>query len=105
MMQSITLSAKKAQQFTVTLESVSCTIKVHQRTTGLYMDLYVGDTAVFLGVICLNANRMVRYEYLRARTGFKGDLFFIDTQGSDDPEWSELGDRFVLYYVTSDEIS
>lgn len=104
-MQTLSISAEKSQKFTVTLEGVSCTIQLTQRTTGLYLDLYVGDTAVCLGVICQNANRLVRYDYLRAKSGFRGDLFFIDTQGSDDPEWSELGDRFQLCYVTSEEIS
>lgn len=103
-MQEITLSASKSQQFSVTLDSVSCTIKVHQRTSGLYLDLWVGSTAVCLGVLCLNANKIVRYDYLRSATGFSGDLFFIDTQGSDAPEYSELGTRYLLYYVTNDEL-
>jgi len=103
-MQEISISAVKSQTFSVTLDSVSCTIKLHQRTTGLYLDLWVGDTAVCLGVICLNINKIVRYSYLRAKTGFSGDLFFVDTQGGDDPDWSGLGDRFILYYVTDDEL-
>lgn len=103
-MQIITLSPEMSQQFNISLDSVSCTIKLHQHTTGLYLDLWVGTTAVCLGVLCMNANRLVRYSYLRARTGFSGDLFFIDSQGSDDPEWSELGSRFQLCYITNAEL-
>lgn len=104
-MLSVALKAEKSQQFNVTLDGVSCTIKVYQRDTGLYMDLYVGEsTAVCLGVACLNAVRIVRYDYLRAKTGFSGDLFFIDQKGSDDPYWQELGGRYMLYYVTNSEL-
>lgn len=93
-----------SQQFNIVLDGVTCTMHVHQHSTGLYMDLWVGDIAVCLGVLCLNANRIVRYDYLRAKSGFLGDLFFIDTQGSDDPEWSELGGRYQLYYITNSEL-
>lgn len=105
-MQSVSLSAEKSQRFTITLDGISCTIRLYQRDNGMFIDLYVGtDTAVCLGVACLNAVRIVRYDYLRAKTGFKGDLFFIDTQGSDDPYYLTLGTQFKLYYVTDDELS
>ena len=105
-MQSISLSAEKAQRFTVTLGGVQCTLRLYQRDNGMFIDLYVGnDTAVCLGVTCMNAVRIVRYDYLRAKTGFKGDLFFIDTTGSGDPYYAGLGDRYKLYYVTDDELS
>lgn len=103
-MQIISLSAEKSQQFTTVLDGISSKIQLTQRTTGLYIDLWVGDKAVCLGTLCLNANFIVRYDYLRANSGFSGDLFFIDTQGSDSPEWSELGSRYLLYYVTDDEL-
>lgn len=103
-MQLISISAEKSQTFPITLDGVACTIKVNQRSSGLFMDLWVGDSAVCLGVLCLNANKIVRYDYLRSATGFSGDLFFIDNQGSDDPEYSELGTRYLLYYVTNDEL-
>lgn len=101
----ITLSPQVSQMFTVTLENVSCTIKLHQRTTGLYMDLWVNDNLVFAGVLCLNITKIVRYDYIRAASGFKGELFFADMQGNDDPEYSELGTRYVLYYLASDELA
>ena len=30
--------------------------------------------------------------------GLPGDLVFVDTQGTADPQWSGLGTRFVLLY-------
>jgi hypothetical protein len=103
-MQVVNVSAEKSQQFNIALAGVTCTLKLTQRSTGLFLDFWVGDAAVCLGVLCLNANKLVRYEYLRASTGFTGDLFFIDTKGTDDPDWSELGTRYKLYYVSSDEL-
>lgn len=100
----ITLSSKVSQIFTVTLEGVSCTIKLHQRTTGLYMDLWARGNLVFAGVLCLNITKIIRYDYLRAESGFKGELFFADMQGTRDPDYTGLGSRYVLYYLASDEL-
>lgn len=100
----IGISAIESQSFTVNLENISCTFKIHQRSSGLYMDLYANDNMVFSGVLCLNSTKLVRYDYLRAETGFLGDLYFIDTLGTNAPEYSELGARYKLYYMTSSEL-
>lgn len=100
-MQQISLQASKSQEVSVTLNNQSCKIKLHQRSTGFYMDLYVNDSPIMQGVICLNCNFMVRYKYL----GFSGDLVFVDTKGANDPVWDEIGTRYQLYYLTADEIA
>lgn len=100
-MQEISLQPSKSQQVNVLLGAQNCSIKLHQRSTGFYMDLYIGDKAIAQGVICLNCNYMVRYPYL----GFSGDLVFVDTKGTDDPAYDEIGTRFKLYYLTADEIA
>lgn len=99
-MQEISLQPSKSQKVSVSLNDQSCEIKIHQRSTGLYMDLYVDNNPLMQGVICLNCNFMVRYPYLK----FSGDLVFVDTKGTDDPTYDEIGDRFKLYYLTADEI-
>ncbi|STD93345.1 Uncharacterised protein [Escherichia coli] len=73
----IVLSPVKAQQFTVTLGAQVCTIRLNQRTTGMYIDIIVNGEPCLYGVLCLNNNRIVRYGYLP----FQGDLFFTDTEG------------------------
>lgn len=100
-MQQITLQSSKSQKVTVTLNGQSCQLKIYQRGTGLYMDLYINGDARMQGVLCLNCNFIVRYSYL----GFSGDLVFVDTQGISDPEWSGVGSRYRLYYLTAEEIA
>lgn len=100
-MQEISLQPSKSQQVRVSLNNQNCSIKLHQRSTGFYMDLYVDEKPIMQGVVCLNCNFMIRYPYL----GFSGDLVFVDTKGTDDPAYDEIGTRFKLYYLTADEIA
>lgn len=50
----IVLSPVKAQQFTVTLGAQVCTIRLNQRTTGMYIDITVNGEPCLYGVLCLN---------------------------------------------------
>lgn len=91
----IPLQAVPAQILKTQLAGQPCTIKVYQKSTGLFLDLYVNDALLIGGVICQDANRIVRSEY----KGFIGDLAFFDTQGSEDPYYVGLGARWVLCYL------
>jgi hypothetical protein len=55
----------------------------------------VGGNLVIAGVLCRNLVYLVREAYL----GFAGDLAFVDTAGSDDPQYTGLGSRWQLLYV------
>lgn len=99
-MQEISLSPSLSQKVYVTLGGQNCAIKLHQRSTGIYADLYVDDKPIFQGVLCLNCVYLVRYKYL----GFSGDLVFVDSKGTADPYYDEIGTRFKLYYATSSEV-
>lgn len=96
-MLAIPLVATPSQQLTVQLAGQPCTIVVKQRSTGLYVDLYVNSGLIIGGVIAQNANRIVRNAYL----GFIGDLAFFDSEGSSDPDFAGLGPegRFTLMYL------
>ena len=96
-MQEISLSPSLSQKVYVTLGGQNCAIKLHQRSTA---DLYVDDKPIFQGVLCLNCVYLVRYKYL----GFSGDLVFVDSKGTADPYYDEIGTRFKLYYATSSEV-
>lgn len=97
-MLSISIEPEKTQEFTVDLAEQNCKIKICQLEMGLFLSLYVNDAPVILSALCLNEVKLVRHKYL----GFKGDLFFTDTQGSDNPVYDELGTRFLLYYEAAE---
>lgn len=78
----------------------ACTINVYQLEYGLFVDLFVAQQAIIVGVIAENYNRIVRSLYL----GFSGDLVFVDTQGAADPVYTGLGSRYLLAYVPADEL-
>lgn len=96
----VPLRAEPSQRLTVSLSNQACQIELRQEAFGLFMDLYVNDDAIILGVICENKNRIVRNSYL----GFDGDFIFLDTQGTADPEYTGLGSRYLLFYVPPDEL-
>ena len=92
------------QVFNVTLDGQQCRIAIAQKSTGMYLNLYVNDVLIIGGVLCEIANRIVRSVYL----GFVGDLAFFDTQPGADPlvpenpdqvYYTGLGSRFFLAYL------
>lgn len=95
MSRTIPLAATPAQTLTVQLGGQSCRVNVRAKSTGLYLDLLVSDVPVVTGVLCHNDVLLVR----SPSSGFIGDLYFHDTQGSADPDWRGLGSRFVLIWT------
>lgn len=94
-MQIIPLQPLAAQELTVILSGQACRFRIMQRPTGLFADLYVNDALLVGGVVCENANPLVRGAYL----GFQGDLAFFDLEGRSDPTYTGLGARYVLVYT------
>jgi len=94
MNQSIVLSQVPSQTLTIQLGTQQCTINVYQKSTGLYLDLNVAGTQILNTMLCLDRVALIRESYL----GFIGQLFFVDTQGTDDPYYTGFGTRFILVY-------
>lgn len=97
----VPLNANPNQTLTVGLGNQACQIDVFQKGGRVFVNLYVNDALIIAGVLCQNLNRIVRDAYL----GFDGDLAFYDTQGTDDPNYLGLGTRFVLVYLSADELA
>lgn len=97
----VPLQSLPSQTVSVTLGGQACDVHVYQRSTGLYLDLSVSSALVIGGVIAHDRNRLVRSAYL----GFVGDLAFVDTQGTSDPDYTGLADRFLLIYFTPEELT
>ena len=71
---------------------------LYQKPEGLFIDINLNGTDISTGILCLNAV-MLAVNY----SGFLGNLFFIDTQGSNDPTYDGIGTRYFLVYLTSEE--
>lgn len=99
-MQVIPLTAVPSQQLGVTLNGQNCVINVYQKGDAVYADLFIGAQTLLTCVRCHDRDRIVRYTYL----GFSGDIAFIDTQGTTDPVYTGFGSRYLLVYLTPDEV-
>lgn len=84
-----------SQEFSVMLGQQNCTVRIYQKSTGLFLDLMVGDVSITNCTLCRDRVKLVRDEY----RGFIGNLVFADQQGLDDPAFGGLGSRFVLIYL------
>lgn len=91
----IPLVAIPSQRLSVTLGTQRCQISVYQKSTGLYFDLAVAGSPVVAGMVCRNRTNLVRASY----AAFSGNLAFIDTMGTEDPDYTGLGGRFQLVYI------
>ncbi|CAM2143826.1 conserved protein of unknown function [Pararobbsia alpina] len=99
-MLTIPLTATASQRFNTLLGNQNCRLKIYQKTTGLYADLYVNDAPIVQGAVCRDRVRIVRRAYL----GFVGDLVFFDTQGTSDPTSDALGARYQLVYLDATDL-
>ncbi len=99
-MQLVPIQPLPNQTLQVQLNGQPCTLNIFQYTFGLFMTVYVGDTLIIATVPCENFNRIVRSLYL----GFSGDFVFLDLEGTTDPVYTGLGSRYVLLYLTPDEL-
>lgn len=95
-MQTVSLQSIPAQQVQVVLNLQTCAISVYVKNQCMFFDLAVNGTQIALSVQCKNLVNLVPTAYL----GFSGVLFFLDTQGTDDPIYTGLGSRYQLIYLS-----
>jgi hypothetical protein len=99
-MLNIPTNAVPSQTLSATLGGQSSRLNLYQKTTGLFLDLYVNDAPIIGGVVCQHGNKIVRDDYL----GFVGDLVLFDTQGTSDPVYTGLGSRWQLFYIEAQDV-
>lgn len=93
----VPLQPVPSQQLQIVLGGQNCQIAVYLRGSAMYVDLNVNGADISIGVLALNLVPLVPTVYF----GFAGNLVFLDTQGSTDPTYNELGSRYVLLYLTA----
>ncbi|GBQ49452.1 phage baseplate plug family protein [Acetobacter ghanensis] len=96
----IPLGAVAYQSLRVPLSGHAVRLDLQQRGTGLYASVWMDDVPVLAGVLCQDRTWLIR----NAAYGMPGDLAFADTQGTQDPDYSGLGSRFVLVYAEGQNV-
>lgn len=100
----VPLIAVPNQQLNIILNDQNCTIAIYQRDTRMYLDLFVGQTPIRKGMICLPFAPIISKP-----CNFSGQLRIVDIlsspQSQQPPEYSELGTRYKLYYLSPEEES
>lgn len=98
-MQAVPLQPIPSQITKIVLGGQNCQISIYQKTQGLFVDITADDVVIMSAVIARDIDPLISRTY----TGFVGNLIFVDTQGSSDPDYTGLGSRFNLVYLTADE--
>lgn len=102
-MQTVPLQPVPSQSTKVVLGGQNCQILVYQKPQGVFVDINADgvdiSVDISVGTIARDAVPLISREY----AGFSGNLLFIDSQGSADPSYEGLGDRFALVYLTAEE--
>jgi hypothetical protein len=91
----VPLVAVPAQKQSIPLGGQNAGITVYMMGSRLYFDLTLDDAPVVSAVLCQDRVKLVG----EVAYGFSGDLAFIDTQGTNDPTYDGLGDRYQLVYL------
>lgn len=87
-------SSIPSQSFQIVLDNQDCDIELLTRGERLYLTLAVDGEIVQANALCLNRVSIIQIP----NSKFYGTLAFVDTLGSSNPEYSQLGDRYQLFY-------
>jgi len=98
-MQTVPLQPVPSQSTKVVLGGQNCQIFIYQKPQGVFVDINADGVDISVGTIARDAVPLISREY----AGFAGNLLFIDSQGSSDPSYDNLGARFDLVYLTAEE--
>ena len=96
----IPLNSVPSQELQIVLNDQECTISVYQKLGCVFLDLVVGDTDVQFGALCNNHAPIIT----AVTNAFSGNLYFVDTLGTNDPVADEIGTRYILLYATPEEV-
>lgn len=91
----VPLQAISSQTVSVVLGDQNCQITVIcRRGWGVFVSIWVDDNPIVYSSLARDRVGLVRYAY----TGFSGDLYFADTEGTSDPDYTGIGERWLLVY-------
>lgn len=95
-----------SQQVLCVLAGQNCQIGIYIKSakgfTNVYVDLNSNGVDKSLAVL---AHNLVPLDSCNSYDGFQGNLYFVDTQGEDDPQYAGFNSRWFLVYFTADEVA
>lgn len=94
MIYSIPLNQSPSQSRNVVLAGQPCSIALRELDGRQYLSLSLNGEVLCQNVLLVNKSRIVRCAY----KGFIGDLFVVDTQGDEAPNYKGWGTRWVLAF-------
>lgn len=113
-MLTIPLAAVASQTLQFVAAGQNCQMSVYTNDGYDYSDLTLSTPQAYIAIDfayngiqvtstqnCLNLARLLKN---RQYLGFVGDFMFVDTQGSDDPQFAGLGLRWVLLYLEASDL-
>lgn len=98
----VPIAAVPSQLLGVVLGGQRCQLALFQRGASLYATLTKDDSPIVTTRVCKNRTLLLLGFAYR---GFVGDLLFVDTQGSDAPQYAGLGDRWQLLYLDEADLA
>ncbi len=95
-MMRVPLISTPSQSLTVNLGGQQCEIQIAQKYTGgVFLSMKVDGVQVVTSKLCRDRVSIVRAAYMP----FVGELSFVDTQGTSDPDYTGFGSRYQLAYL------
>lgn len=95
----INLSPIPAQSFKVVLSGQDCEVSLYLRGEHFFLDLIVDGQTVQTGAIVNEGASIIS----APNAIFSGSLAIVDMLGDDEPQYAELGTRWVMAYYSADE--
>lgn len=102
-MTEVPLIATPNQELAVELEEQDCTIQVRQLGNYTYLTLWVDSELIIENAICMPGVAVLQ-GYIQ---GFKGNFVLVDSSDPNNQQlsdYTELGSRFLLLYLTEEEV-
>lgn len=103
-MTEVPLIATPNQELAIELEEQDCTIQVRQLCNYTYLTLWGDSTLIVENAICMPGVAILQ-GYVH---GFRGNFVLVDSSDPNNQQlsnYTELGSRFILLYLTDDEIN
>ena len=98
-MQTIDLQQIPNQTLNIVLNEQNCEITIKEKNKSTFLSLKIDDTVIFDGIVAHNLLSVLPFDYM----AFNGSLMFVDTLGSEDPDYTLYNDRFLLIFLTDEE--